>query len=222
VSDFTEMIRRALEGDDPSRKEEVRPDFGLTGAQILPAEKSQYEPTLAPGEKRTPEDLQSMLAGVIEAAAMSAVPGVGPHTPETRAPGRVYHGTNSSRGIRSEPGLHVGTPEQAAWRIRDPLTGKIPEGGRVYPLEMNPRKVVDIKDLKNAMDFPGNVAEELVRVGAITPEERGSLRSMSEVFSLLKSKGYDAMRYPNRVEGEGPSYEIIDPSILSPAFKAKR
>ena len=51
----------------------------LAGAQLQQQQKSQYEPTLAPGERRTPEELQAMLANVIEAAGMAAVPGVGPH-----------------------------------------------------------------------------------------------------------------------------------------------
>lgn len=68
------------------------PGFGLAGAQIRPMQQSPYEPTLAPGQTRSREDLRSMLGGVIEAAGMMAVPGVGPHKLEQRAPARIRPG----------------------------------------------------------------------------------------------------------------------------------
>jgi hypothetical protein len=74
-----------------SEPEGVRPGYGLQGAQISP-QRSAYEPTLAPGETRSREDLLSMLAGVIEAAGMAVVPGVGPRKSEQRAPARVRGG----------------------------------------------------------------------------------------------------------------------------------
>jgi hypothetical protein len=83
MGNLLSLLRREPEG--------VRPDYGLTGAQISP-QRSAYEPTLAPGETRSREDLLSMLAGVIEAAGMAVVPGVGPRKLEQQAPARVRPG----------------------------------------------------------------------------------------------------------------------------------
>lgn len=130
----------------------------------------------------------------------------------------VYHGTRSNRGIRPEPGLHVGTPEQASSRIRDPLTGDYPEGSKIYPLQLKSDKIVDIKDLGNAMDFPGNLSDELLRVGTITPAEKDSIRSREDIFNLLQAKGIDALRYPNKWEGSGYSYQVVNPKSISGKF----
>lgn len=62
---------------DNVQTEGVRPDYGLTGAQIQPAQRSPYERTMAPGETRSAASLRDMLAEVILAAGSGAVPGVG-------------------------------------------------------------------------------------------------------------------------------------------------
>jgi hypothetical protein len=66
--------------------------YGLTGAQISP-QRSQYEPTLAPGETRTADDLRSMLGEVILAAGAGASPVTGPRGVElARTAARVRPG----------------------------------------------------------------------------------------------------------------------------------
>jgi len=137
----------------------------------------------------------------------------------------VYHGTTSDK-IRPEPGLHVGTPEQANYRAMmgsDPITKEVREGAKVFPLKMTPRKMVDITDLGNAMGFPGNKAAELMRVGAITKAEHDAvLRSPSSTKALndlLLAKKIDALRYGNQYEGEGKSYEVLNPKILRGAYQ---
>lgn len=52
----------------------VRPDYGLTGALIGSQAQSPHERTLAPGQTRTADDLQSMLAEVILAGGAGASP----------------------------------------------------------------------------------------------------------------------------------------------------
>jgi hypothetical protein len=64
----------------------------MAGAQVGQTAKSQYEPTLRPGEKRTPEELQAMLWNVVQSAGMESLPGIGPHKTSVRAPGRVRPG----------------------------------------------------------------------------------------------------------------------------------
>lgn len=137
----------------------------------------------------------------------------------------VYHGTTAAK-IRPEPGLHVGTPEQANYRAMmgsDPITREVREGAKVFPLKMTPRKMVDINDLGNAMSFPGNKAAELLRVGAITKAEHDAvLRSPSSTKALndlLLAKKIDALRYGNQWEGEGKSYEVLNPKILRGAYQ---
>jgi hypothetical protein len=113
----------------------VRPDFGLsTVSGIGQTAKSPYERTLRPGEERSAEDLQDMLAEVILAAGSMAVPGIGPHKLPKQAPGSrlrpaaptgpdeyVYHGTNTERAaqIAADGKLRTFKPnygtEQDAW-----------------------------------------------------------------------------------------------------------
>jgi hypothetical protein len=108
--------RRSVLDDLPAEPQGVRPDYGLRGAQISP-QKSPYEPTLAPGETRSREDLQSMLWAVIEAAGMEAVPGVGPRKLERRAPARVRK-TSAPPAAETEPPK----PKPEAWsNASDPL-----------------------------------------------------------------------------------------------------
>jgi hypothetical protein len=92
-------VQQYLMAQAPTRPEvsayqpTVGQDYGLTGAQILPEQQSEYEPTLAPqqaeamtlGEKVT--RFRDMLPGVIEAAGFAAVPGVGPHEIKAHKPG---------------------------------------------------------------------------------------------------------------------------------------
>lgn len=285
MSGFLDALRGVL-GDgwgENVQREGVRPDYGLsTATGVSPLAKSGYERTLRPGEERTTDDLQSMLAEVFFAAG--GVPGMGaaktrpartiPRHVETpmgagvtrRVGGRVtvenpttgarmydlsrgeyramrrggalkrgetgteidvYHGTTSS-GLRPEPGLHVGTPEQANFRAmlaRDPVTNQAPAGAKVFPLKMRPRKMVEIDDLGNAMSFPGNKAEELVRVGAFSKAEGDAVlraaNATKAINDLLLQKRIDALRYGNQWEGEGRSYEVINPSILFGRFSGE-
>jgi hypothetical protein len=64
----------------------------MAGARVGQTAKSQYEPTLRPGEKRTPEELQAMLWNVVQSAGMESLPGIGPHKLAKQAPGRVRPG----------------------------------------------------------------------------------------------------------------------------------
>jgi hypothetical protein len=59
----------------------------MAGAQVGQTAKSEYEPTLRPGEKRTPEELQAMLWNVVQSAGMESLPGIGPHRAPVMAPG---------------------------------------------------------------------------------------------------------------------------------------
>ena len=70
------------------RQTGVRSDYGLsTATGISPGARSAYERTMAPGQRRTPEELQQMLAEVILAAGGAVVPGVGPKAQARQAPG---------------------------------------------------------------------------------------------------------------------------------------
>jgi hypothetical protein len=68
----------------------------MAGAQVGQTAKSQYEPTLRPGEKRTPEELQAMLWNVVQSAGMESLPGIGPHKLPKQNPGSR---TKPSEGV---------------------------------------------------------------------------------------------------------------------------
>jgi hypothetical protein len=88
----------------------VRPDFGLsTVSGIGQTAKSPYERTLRPGEARSAEDLQDMLAEVILAAGSGAVPGIGPHKLPRQNPGSRTRPSGGVWGMTREQFL--GNPQ---------------------------------------------------------------------------------------------------------------
>ena len=106
----------------------VRSDYGLTGASISP-QRSPYERTLAPGDKRSSGDLQNMLAEVIMAAGSAAVPGVQGQSVARRAPGMravsmTHPGDLSIKQLRND--LKGGSlewapiPSPRQWMLRFP------------------------------------------------------------------------------------------------------
>lgn len=111
-------------------QEGVRPGYGLeTATGIGRPVRSEYQRTLDPGETRSPESLQAMLAEVILAAGSGALPGVGPKVPAKQAPGmRSISATHpqeiSVKQLRGE--LKGGsldwspTPSPKPWTIRYP------------------------------------------------------------------------------------------------------
>ena len=107
MSGFLDSIREVIgNGWNPDVPTQgVRPDYGLGTAQFRPMQKSQYEPTLESGETRSPQDLQSMLAGVIEAAGMAALPGVGPRQMKKRPPASTRLNLNHPYSSRQKLGF---------------------------------------------------------------------------------------------------------------------
>ena len=108
----------------------VRPDYGLsTATGISPGARSAYERTMAPGQRRTPEELQAMLAEVIMAAGSGALPGVQGQARTRRPPGmraisQTHPGDLTIKQLRSE--LKGGSlewtpvPTSKPWMLRFP------------------------------------------------------------------------------------------------------
>lgn len=174
-----QAIMAMLQGQRP-QPSVVRPDYGLTGAMIS-AQRSPYEPTLAPGETRSRDELRSMLGGVIEAAGMAVVPGVGPRQIEMRPPGgRSY---TEMRGLKGSGGAEIVRYE---WRSK--------------PSSESQRKLES--DWENSSTSQGT-GREIVHVfqvrhpdGSITNE---GINSASNILgmpqSTLKGKAASAMKY---------------------------
>lgn len=95
-----QAIMAMLQGQRP-QVTQVRPDFGLTGAQIGP-QRSPYERTMASGETRSAQDLQSMLGEVILAAGSGALPAIGP-----RGQARQPPGGRLAKGIKGQNGTEI-------------------------------------------------------------------------------------------------------------------
>jgi hypothetical protein len=97
-------------------------------------QRSQYEPTLRPGETRSREELQSMLWNVVQSAGMESLPGIGPHKLAQQNP-----------GSRPAPGgAPVEMPRGAA--LREPIKGS--NGRAIVGYEWQSR----IEDVQSARD----------------------------------------------------------------------
>ena len=123
--DPLQAIMSLLQAPQAKRPVSVRPDYGLTGAQVLQTQKSPYERTLRAGETRSAEDLQGMLAEVILAAGAGVSgagrpPSVRPNrkgvdvlADETGGPLKVFHGSPTGgfkRFDRGRGGSNSGDP----------------------------------------------------------------------------------------------------------------
>jgi len=157
LSGLKDLIGNGWNPDVPTSG--VRPDYGLSTAQFQPMQKSQYEPTLESGETRSPEDLRSMLAGVIEAAGMAAVPGVGPHETGVRAPGRtarrnVYHGTlKDISKVESIPGERTRSPVSRLGKF----WSESPEVASYFTRKPNPENRFEMLQADGGRIIPGSV-----------------------------------------------------------------
>lgn len=85
----------------PAEMQGVRPGYGLQGAQISPARRHPGE--YLPGEA-TRADVANSLWAILEAAGMAAVPSVGPHGPEMRAPGARRRPREPENDLRTREG----------------------------------------------------------------------------------------------------------------------
>ena len=194
MSGFLDSIREVIgNGWNPDVPTEgVRPDYGLGTAQFRPMQKSQYEPTLESGETRSPQDLQSMLAGVIEAAGMAALPGIGPklsrlpQPTSTELPTRYFH-TTLDPNFKPDMGrpIHLNRGRATPGWEGNVHSFQLPEGAKI-PM------VADA-------GIMWNDKRQLLRAGIINDVE---FRSEQTAPEILKSKGYaPAVEYPNAWEG---------------------
>lgn len=126
----------------------------------------------------------------------------------------VYHATTkpgfSTPTRSSDFGPHVGTPGQADEILRgspfDPpgtfTSDKTwrPEGSRVMKLIDTSTNPLRVKDAN--WGNPAGFADDLVKQGSITAEERAPLKTHADIRALLQKKGYDSLIYQNRVEAD--------------------
>jgi hypothetical protein len=160
----------------------------MAGAHVGQTAKSQYEPTLRPGEKRTPEELQAMLWNVVQSAGMESLPGIGPHKLPKQAPGSASSRYVQMRGIQGPDGSEVVGYE---WRSKIGDSHSAREGGLVSKR---------ISDWDNS-DVSTGTGRDIVHVfhvrrpdGTVTPEGINSASNLLGIpQSSLRTKAKNSM-----------------------------
>lgn len=135
----------------------------------------------------------------------------------------AYHGSGDPNltiskidvtSYRAEPGFHCGTKEQALNRIKNLHNGS----GYLYEVHIDARNILELSDdlgdqwsrFTSYVDHAVNPNNKLLSY----EDEYGVVRP-SAVTNTLRTCGYDCVMYPNRYEGKGTSYMIIDKSCIS-------
>lgn len=113
----------------------------------------------------------------------------------------VYHGGKIEGEFnpeRGDFGIHFGTKEQAENRLG------VKNGGEVKPYIINLKNPIDL-----GFDMGWwNDLDKWKELGYIPEDYYG------DIITKLKSEGYDGVRYPNSVEGEGDSYIVFDKNAI--------
>lgn len=113
----------------------------------------------------------------------------------------VYHGGKIEGEFnpeRGDFGIHFGTKEQAENRLG------VKNGGEVKPYTINLKNPIDL-----GFDMGWwNDLDKWKELGYIPEDYYG------DIIPKLKSEGYDGVRYPNSVEGEGDSYIVFDKNAI--------
>lgn len=152
----------------------------------------------------------------------------------------VFHATAAdtpfSTFAHGDIGFHFGNTKQANARLYhgEVVEGKDQNAPRVLPVYLNIQNPIYFRGDVGAFDAPAVVAQALERQGIIDQAEfedisevilRDTLgkspynsRSFEYIRSLLESKGYDGIFYPNTVEGEGLSFIAFRPQQVKSAI----
>lgn len=131
----------------------------------------------------------------------------------------AWHGTDALPFYKfnpkrtSEVGFHFGSKEQALAREQakyGPEGTSSLFGWRTFPVQIEAENIADIS--KDVGRFTGHgLAQQLVADGLASPSlaeqarSAGTQRGTELVRQWLLDNGYDAVRYPNAVEGDGSS-----------------
>jgi len=147
------------------------------------------------------------------------------------SPKVVYHITKT-KGITefspkfktdlSSMGFHFGTKKQAEFRgTQYDFEAKDPSINDYYLSIKNPLTVSHM-----ASFAPDYLADEMMDINLITPEQYESLQEKNDyatlplgnaLVKLLKKNGYDGLVYENDREGEGKSYVPFEPNQIKSA-----
>jgi hypothetical protein len=147
----------------------------------------------------------------------------------------VYHITKN-KGITefspkfktdlSSMGFHFGTKEQAEFRgTQYDFEAKEPSIGEYY---LSIKKPLTVSHM--ASFAPDYLADEMMDINLITPEQYESLQEKNDyatlplsnaLVKLLKKNGYDGLVYENDREGEGKSYVPFEPNQIKSVTNEK-
>jgi hypothetical protein len=221
------LIQTAAPQEAPSEPvpQGVRPDFGLsTVSGIGQTAKSPYERTLRPGEARSAEDLQDMLAEVILAAGSGAVPAAGPRGQARQAPGRVrpghekqfeaWFGDSKAVDARGRPlTVYHGGPET----IREFKSGR--EGG-IF-LASHPSVAGEYADARRGATYPAHLSMQ----NPLIHDAAAGFKRNDALVREARSKGHDGVIIRNTYDGirnDGRSpltdvFIVFDPTQIKSA-----
>jgi hypothetical protein len=133
---------------------------------------------------------------------------------------KAFHGTPNKFEVRefsqtNDIGYHFGTRKAADDRL-DLTAGR--GQGYIGEFRLRAERPLDLPDLGDWN--PGDIVAQARKRGAFTNAEAKALRakpglSYDDVKQALKEKGYDSIRYKNRVEDPGSvSWIVFDPDQI--------
>lgn len=142
-------------------------------------------------------------------------------------------------------GFHAGEPATAGRFIGGPTLSNFESGGTIYPLvaRVPEEKILDLPDMGSwksprmwmdammakATQYPAlrSIIPKLASADALPLDRSGrfvnanqkSVEFQKKLQQILLDQGYDAIRYPNTIEGLGdPSYLFLRPEQLRSPF----
>jgi hypothetical protein len=124
----------------------------------------------------------------------------------------------------SEIGIHAGSPKATTHFTGSSIGGQYDASPRVYPLVMKAQNPLDLPDIGNWSS--GKMYDALSRYhgSKFTKEELDKAYDSGDIKAfrdLIKSKGYDSIKYTNAQEDPGhTSYIALDPKQLRAPWAA--
>lgn len=131
----------------------------------------------------------------------------------------LYHGSNDPNltiesidlNHSAEPGLHVGTKDQATNVINKKYDGK----GYLYEVILKNHTMLELnQDLDSDWGKLQSYIDSAVDPNDALLKYNGKRVRPSDIPEIMVSCGYDSASYPNKFEGSGDSLVVFNKSVI--------